>query len=137
MKEKELIEYNKKIAKMVEGNRIIAEFMGAKIIPNQGEAKIEHFVFDDGALAVWDLKYNTSWDWIMPVVDKIEEINGGSHTVQIKKRLGYKKKYLCEIYSATKFPEMVSLDSNNSKLETLFTTVVMFLKVYNKLKKRK
>jgi len=56
---------------IIKGNKLIAEFIGAKIIPNQGDAKVEHFVFDDRiTLCIWDLKYNTSWDWLIPVAKK-------------------------------------------------------------------
>lgn len=75
---------------ITEGNRLIAEFMGIKIIPNRGEAKIEHFVFDEGTLAIWDLKYHQSWDWLMPVVKKaFDSLVGNTEdwTFLIEKRI--------------------------------------------------
>lgn len=56
---------------ILENNKLIAKFMGYKIILNQGEAKIDHFVLNGKQLSIWNLQYNSSWDWLMPVVEKI------------------------------------------------------------------
>lgn len=72
--------------KIMEGNKIIAEFMGGIYSENAaawgfGNARIEHkeFVFE-GKLyknLVWaerfekELKYHSSWDWLMPIIGKI------------------------------------------------------------------
>ena len=47
----------------MESNRIIAEFMGWK--PNE-----HHWCLNGDK----DLQYDTSWDWLMPVVEKIEAL---------------------------------------------------------------
>jgi len=49
-----------------ESNKLIAEFMGVDI---------HEFVMNGGKK--WE--YHSSWDWLMPVVEKIEEL--GSYTV--------------------------------------------------------
>ena len=49
-----------------EGNKLIAEFVGAKL------TKGNFYLLDGEILAhEADLKYHTSWDWLMPVVEKI------------------------------------------------------------------
>ena len=55
-------------------NRLIVEFMGATIVPNQGEAQIDHFILSGETYAIWDLKYHMDWNWLMPVVDKIRNM---------------------------------------------------------------
>lgn len=54
-------------AEIANGNVLIAHFMGLKQ-GNDWEIRSE--------IAQWchpmDLKYNTSWDWLMPVVEKID-----------------------------------------------------------------
>jgi len=45
-------------------NKLIAEFMGYEVHP----------VYEDER---HDLQYHTSWDWLMPVVEKIEQVNEG------------------------------------------------------------
>ena len=53
----------------MEDNKLIAEFMGV----HQGEHT--HFMVEPFALESYadvdDLKYDISWDWLMPVVEKI------------------------------------------------------------------
>ncbi len=127
MKEKEVVEYNKMIAKIADGNRIIAEFMGAKIIPNQGEAKIEHFVFDDDRLAIWDLKYNSSWDWLMPVVNKIKELK---HPIYL---------YQSHVQNTVEIFEMKNdhyiireSDTMGEPIMVLWKAIVQFIKMHNK-----
>ena len=46
-------------------NKLIAEFMGYKV----GERKR-----GGGYMPENEMRYNDSWDWLMPVVEKIEEI---------------------------------------------------------------
>lgn len=53
----------------IEGNKLIAEFMGKKKSTGFGL----NFRFDTwyNGILLSDLKYHTSWDWLMPVVEKI------------------------------------------------------------------
>ncbi|MBT5758019.1 MAG: hypothetical protein HOI55_00035 [Candidatus Marinimicrobia bacterium] len=46
-----------------ENNKLIAEFMGWK--PDE-----HHWCLNGDK----DLQYHTSWDWLMPVLDKVKEI---------------------------------------------------------------
>ena len=45
---------------IIEGNKLIAEFMGLSMLHNQTRLET--------------LKYHSSWDWLMPVVEKIEQL---------------------------------------------------------------
>jgi hypothetical protein len=54
-----------------ENNKLIAEFMGMQHTDigwydNEETLQLQNNTFDE-------LKYHTSWDWLMPVVEKIEE----------------------------------------------------------------
>ena len=49
-----------------EKNRMIAEFMGFKMINN-----LQISTPNGGGAFLNELKYHTSWDWLMPVVDSI------------------------------------------------------------------
>ena len=77
-----------------EKNRLIAEFMGyepiKKMLPTPdkyGNLFTKEFtvfqiepIRDDGIINFhidFELKFHTSWDWLMPVVDKIEQTIGG------------------------------------------------------------
>ena len=75
----------------MENNKLIAEFMGGVLssVPNlinlpqtRGDANI-HSVKGSGVLPngtysvhrLSELKYHTSWDWLMPVVEKILDLS--------------------------------------------------------------
>ena len=53
-------------------NKLIAEFMGI-VFP-----KLDNVIVIDNVVTKEDeLQYHTSWDWLMPVVDRIEQVNQG------------------------------------------------------------
>src|ERR1700709_861404 len=79
----------------LEGNRLIAEFMGRKFFaykdnrsysePFDKHADCVKFISDNNLIGYvpelgWELKngkYHTDWDWLMPVVEKIQSIESG------------------------------------------------------------
>tara|TARA_R100000963_G_C4637253_1_gene101164 strand:+ start:1304 stop:1579 length:276 start_codon:yes stop_codon:yes gene_type:complete len=52
----------------MEDNKLIAEFMGLVVSDRENYTSELHTNVDA------DLKYHTSWDWLMPVVEKISDI---------------------------------------------------------------
>lgn len=73
---------------IIEGNKLIAEFMGA-CNKQTAPCIIKAYVQDDevcfhaeieptkekrSTYKLTELLYNSSWDWLMPVVDKIESV---------------------------------------------------------------
>jgi|TARA_B110000908_G_C10253513_1_gene453750 hypothetical protein len=50
-------------------NKIIAEFMGGEF-----NSKHTSVTTKEGFNSVGALRYHTSWDWLMPVVDKIRRV---------------------------------------------------------------
>ena len=58
-----------------EANKLIAEFMEVHEIMHDGYSEYD---FDDNTLDVVaedELQYHTSWDWLMPVIDKLKFID--------------------------------------------------------------
>ena len=51
-------------------NKLIAEFMGLVVSDSDNYTSELHTNVDA------DLKYHTSWDWLMPVVHKIKDSSG-------------------------------------------------------------
>ena len=65
--------------KTIEGNKLIAEFMGVKPVDgfyNGWELHKAGLPFSYGAMGngTSDPKFHASWDWLMPVVEKIETL---------------------------------------------------------------
>lgn len=63
---------------VLEGNTAIAEFMGGKLKPkSKRHPDNPHnkptWWFDD-KVGHFELEYHSSWDWLMPVVEKIDEL---------------------------------------------------------------
>ena len=67
----------------MENNILIAEFMGASVEVWEAHKRLDDDVtedawyayFDGNGVAVEELDYNTSWDWLMPVVQKCYKID--------------------------------------------------------------
>jgi hypothetical protein len=55
-----------------EGNKLIAEFMNVDLMTLKGEGVIEFIKVQEYFLR--SAKYHSSWDWLMPVVEKIEKL---------------------------------------------------------------
>ena len=107
--------------KNLENNKLIAEFMGIKQGSKNYNLMSEGFmvtVIDrtKASCIADELRFNISWDWLMPVVDKIEVIQ---------------KEMDCETIIQT--GAKIWAKSNN-KLEGTYKAVVEFIKWYNKNK---
>lgn len=56
---------------ITENNKLIAEFMGATWFGHSMENPKPWWIINSKEYYSEDLKYHTSWDWLMPVVEKI------------------------------------------------------------------
>jgi hypothetical protein len=76
--------------KIGEGNRLIAQFMGGSVVSSE-KYEMPHGSNTEGVLERWNgltgipshdqelaalgiFRYETSWSWIFPVIDKIESL---------------------------------------------------------------
>mgnify|MGYP003108739250 CR=1 FL=1 len=62
----------------MKSNKLIAEFMGCEIIHNGNmvafpDERVEDVGLISNNRSLMDLHYHTSWDWLRPVVLKIEQ----------------------------------------------------------------
>ena len=92
-------------------NKLIAEFMGNYHATFEDSVGLEYYDEDD-------MEYHTSWDWLMPVVEKIESL-GYVFTIQ-----GGKAEY-GEMVSRTRCFIV------NDKLSSTHQAVAEFIKAYN------
>jgi len=93
-------------------NKLIAEFMNYPDLGTEGDFSY--------------LKYHTSWDWLMPVMEKIESLG---YEVQIRNTdciIFQLKKYWL------KYQPIVDKSSERGKKDSTYQAVVEFIKQYNK-----
>lgn len=96
------------------GNKLIADFMQLE--------KYNRSEWLHNGEIVSELKYNQSWDWLMPVVEKLERLEGFGYSFQICKG---------HISMQNTFN---GIPVNGSKLESLYELVVSCIKGYNQNK---
>ena len=100
-------------------NKLIAEFMGRNVITeddiraNKNPISTSH----DGDLEE-DLEYHSSWDWLMPVIDKISGIKNWSINATL------------EWLSASEFNIQQESDGFYT-IEDVYLAVVEFIKLTN------
>lgn len=138
----------KKKTDITEGNRLIAEFMGdSVIVEDDGIAIISQTSFLLWFSGVNRLEehrkkcYHSSWDWLMPVVEKIEliDLSNGQYgyTVHIEgwrckvtDAFGDKKSNKIRTHIAIENNPVRGLDIS-SKIEAVYIAVVEFIKWHN------
>ena len=60
----------------MKNNKLIAEFMGVEKTYNPSTEKVLSYAVNDNVQCLpHELQYHTSWDWLMPVVEKIGDEN--------------------------------------------------------------
>ena len=68
---------------MKNNNKLIAEFMGLTNHYNDNSMMVRKKPEGNVVLYVYDLDYDSSWDWLMPVVEKINLLDDYRYTVYI------------------------------------------------------
>lgn len=107
-----------------EKNRMIAEFMGHVRSGFNGELVFNTETREE--FEVEQLKYHTSWDWLMPVVEKIESIG---YNVNIRRL----KTSIHPILEDKELFGFVCGDVSK-KLDITYDTIVQFIEWYNENK---
>ena len=70
----------------MESNTLIAEFMGCTHLVYT--LKTSQYQISQGTFELDELKYHTSWDWLMPVIGKCyQEHNRDAYFIQHNKHL--------------------------------------------------
>lgn len=112
-----------------EGNRLIAEFMGLKIRwAEYPDPSLNRLEVDKG---YWtECLYHSSWDWLMPVVEKICYIEISDQYVRIEiVPGGYVK-----IENLKDTPIFTNVAKEGSLIAAIWKAVVKFIQWHNKIK---
>ena len=127
-----------------ENNRLIAQFMGFTIEKNLGyydnEMLMGQNVYDQQNGNCFDeLLFNTSWDWLMPVVEKIRE-EGAEISISYRQGIHPTGCYTyCRLNKST-FSNSWGVHKNAkgnrtmTMKEAVYNSVVEFIKWYNENK---
>lgn len=118
---------------IIEGNKLIAEFMGLSTMLNAGDGytfpfPITHGDFDslyqtDCGFGE-DLIYHESWDWIIPVVEKIQSLGAIDFVISVGHSVVVSWDDGTAYFEQTK-------GSGNKSIETVYAAVILFIKWYN------
>ena len=101
------------------GNQLLAEFMGGVLDSPQSK----YYYFPEKGRYETELKYHSSWDWLMSVVEKIESLG---FDVKIK-GIACSINRLCEDETIIQFV----LGDRARKIELVWSVVLDFIKWYN------
>lgn len=105
-------------------NKLIAEFMGNTVdhesnnLPLVTEPSGHYYYLSE-------CKYDKSWDWLMPVVEKIQSMKSEVHELPWDSHFKFSDKK-CELY---KF----AFISETSLIDATYQVVTDFIKWYNSL----
>jgi len=110
---------------ILEGNKLIAEFMGAIAIDNYPDhalldfVKKENYPNDSRYHSNSLLRYHFDWSWIIPVIKRIESVR--NITVAIAAST-------CRIWN---FTDCLFSMFGETKEEAVFSAIIQFVKYYN------
>jgi hypothetical protein len=111
--------------KIIEGNKLIAEFMGAIWGKSTGW---EFGQFSSVYSRCGNnLKFHLSWDWLMPVVEKIISLNYGFNLILTTTNTRH-----CVIYSGNGEYDNL-LHGDEQIINIVWKSVVEFIKWYNNI----
>ena len=115
---------------IIEGNRLIAEFY---MVKSDWEERFAFVGNPQKWYRVSDLKFHEEWNWLMPVVEKIED-NGHKTVLAIS---DFSFKYYQNIITGTPLmkttidnPSKV-MGQSNIKIEAVWIAAVGFIKWHN------
>lgn len=119
---------------ILEGNKLIAEFMG--FIFYDDENKYYHIKDGYFLCEPSQLKYHSSWDWLMLVVEKIENVNPENNVYETDFSFQFTNRvteYSCCVFMLHANEELFTVDAP-TRIESAWLAVVEFIKWYNKNK---
>lgn len=146
---------------ILEGNKLIVEFAEFDYLNdfNYTEENEEGWYNSDGMCCGKELKFHSSWDWLMPVVERIELL--GSNIIMNRTlysrfkinhncvKLSWSKNNNYQLYlevlpywmegrintlNIDKEYKRIKIKQETTKLEALYIVVVEFIKWYNQNK---
>ena len=108
----------------IENNKIIAEFMGKKEIITENQfLAMEHKAHNPTIIEY--LKYDTDWNWLMEVVEKI---NATTNYTLVIQSMGC---YVCDVNSGKHITNPTGNWQPDEIIKSVYEVIVEFIKWYN------
>ena len=113
----------------IENNKLIAEFLSVKMHPCKTIENFKFLPMEERGLYngyfIEDLKYHEDWNWLMEVVEKIEETEIENNILMLES-IGNEAKFIYD--DGCRF-----LNSNigETKIEAVYNACIEFIKWYN------
>lgn len=117
----------------LEGNKLIAEFMGFSrtVTLREGIYKVpegQDLLYKAQHLHIDKMTYHSSWDLLMPVVEKIES--------DASQETGHCEIHIienhCRIYRFSPTKEFIKTFNSSSKILAVWEALVQYVQWYNK-----
>lgn len=126
------------MAEIKNDNELIAEFMGLRFEPGkpapENVPSFYRLTTGDHIDVIEIQNYSKSWDWLMPVVEKIDslpEIDFEMYPAY--KSIGQRAGVGVKIRTSP--GEILVLPEGRSRIEVVYKAVVLFIKWYNEYRK--
>lgn len=113
-----------------EGNKLIAEFAGWKFVTHpiyRPEGSWDNSALGYGHWSAEAFKYHSSWDWLMPVVEKIWSLGGWEFVIFANG---------CSINGDHEQPPYISVTDGGSTISSTWKAVIKFIEWHNKTPKQ-
>ena len=117
---------------MIENNKLLAEFMGFSFIERKSKylVDVKSYLKDESASSY---KFDSDWNWLMEVVEKIEQSNkvntGFSQLCKSKLKNNYHFYLEISLHNKSDYKKTTEA---SSKIEAVYNGCVEFIKSYNK-----
>jgi len=109
-------------------NKLIAEFMGIQVIDNEIDSPFRPNL---NCFRKKELKYHSDWNWLIPVIEKIETLNNPTTPYNSSVSVNIYDN-ACEIsYTGYHSGTIVEINLGN-KLKSTYEAVLKFIEWYNK-----
>lgn len=121
---------------MIEGNKLIAEFMGfeKETIPSpfKGEPDLEAYWQSNNLYHIKNLNYSEDWALLMPVFEKIEKLGFASYI----EKVAFTSSVIHRVWFVNLEGKRKDCGASRSdiKIEAVWQSVVAFIQWYNQQK---
>lgn len=110
---------------VTENNKLIAEFMGKEVITEKDFLAYNYEELKDNMYIDTTLKYHSSFDWLMEVVEKVENLHEANNVL-----IGTNLTYI-QIHNKATNEQETFKGVGQTKIEAVYNAVVAFIEWYN------